>query len=374
MNLDATAFLLFESTVVQILDTPFADNTVSCEVKNITCADFANTTNPVTVSSSASRVEAATSVLVNYDLSFTAPTANSTQIYQVAAAIERQLNDSITSTLFTRLLRRNAGVYQFAALEYAVAVHGKSRPTKSALRIVVDRTAPPSSKPTTRVSADASSAAALTSAMVAGIIVGAVVFCGLLVVLLVYIGRHKNYLFTMAIFAAAEGNGGAAAPDAKFVDGGGDDVAVTFAEEYPNNETIQSVSAMTPDTRSLLQKIQQKRNNPENTHAIFASNEVASVFVNKDRGLYAERINTLLYTYLADLTEPEVLKLLAHLKMSNLEARFTELGITGRVLAEIMTLDDLEACELVIPKPVARAFIKSLDEFRLKGVARAVLK
>jgi hypothetical protein len=156
----------------------------------------------------------------------------------------------------------------------------------------------------------------------------------------------------------------------------GKSIALEFGSEYPVEPETLNTTAMTAETRNMLQSIKQRRDevNAQSTRAVFENEALRSIVVNRDRGLYAEGINLKLFSQLADLSVADVSKVLSSLQMSDYSNDFLSLGINGRILVEIETIDDLTACGLKIPKPVARAFVKAMDEYRVKGVPKSMLK
>lgn len=77
---------------------------------------------------------------------------------------------------------------------------------------------------------------------------------------------------------------------------------------------------------------------------------------------------------LRSLTMDEVLNLLTSLQMSKFKQIFLDNEISGRILCEMETGEDLIDMEVKLPKPHERMFLKVLSDYRLKGVPLSVLK
>ena len=287
--------------------------------------------------------------VVNFIISFSLSTTDSNDIGIQAGAIFNTLNASISSGSYTSILRKNAIENKDTHLQYAYVSFAQI--TRRVVPVFL-RTNRPSRQPTVNSGADALSAAS-QSGIIAGSVVAGTLAIFWVVLLVLYLRRQ--------ILPKSPR---------------GKSVAFEFPNEYPNESGNVNSTAMTAETRRMLQriKLQREQANIESTRAVFDNAALNSIVVNRDHGLYAEGINTKLVSQLADLSVDEVGSLILSLQMSDYKNQFTSLGITGRVLAEIETVEDLMACDVQMPKPVARAFIKAVGEYRLKGVPKTLLK
>lgn len=66
-------------------------------------------------------------------------------------------------------------------------------------------------------------------------------------------------------------------------------------------------------------------------------------------------------------------KLLVNLCMSRYVSQFTDNDISGKILAEVSTEEELRECEIDLPGPVSRAFMNFLSEAKDTGVKLSLL-
>ena len=352
LTADANAFFVFDSTVSSIL-VEFNSYLISSTTYRVICHDTTiaiasaatvATMRPSSDSASGSIAE------VFYNVTFTLESLDAANISAAAGAILKTLNDSTNSSTFNNLLRQNALRHGIWRLQYAYAT--SSPVVVSRVAPVLKRTYRPSSQP---VGADVATNT-LSSSALGGIIGGSIAVGVLLIAgaLLAFYYCRKQPSTKPARVKS---------------------IAFDFDVEYPSAQDTIDSTAMTAEARNILLKLKRRRveENAKNTQAIFENEQLSSVVVDLDRSLYAENIDLKLFRQLAELTVEEVGKVLISLEMHDYKDQFASLGINGRVLAEIEAAEDLAVCDLKIPKPIARAFVKSIDELRLKGVSKAIL-
>ena len=76
---------------------------------------------------------------------------------------------------------------------------------------------------------------------------------------------------------------------------------------------------------------------------------------------------------LGSLSNEEVMKLLQSMNLNKHITQFQTNDITGRILEEINTVEDLKECEIKLPGPVAKSFIKDMTAFKTTGVPKDLL-
>jgi len=54
--------------------------------------------------------------------------------------------------------------------------------------------------------------------------------------------------------------------------------------------------------------------------------------------------------------------------MGKYASKFADNGLTGSMLSEVESVSDLTECGVIMPPPVARAFLKELSAAKAKGV------
>ena len=357
---DFTSKLVFSSAVTAVLAT-FKNSSIVINVASVLCILPLNSSATPTLfdrpnahhsgaklqqtlqSSESSPPQSAN---FSYTLLFSDSSSNSTVVQLLADSILLTLNSSVPDP-FTSYLQQFALSFGVTNLQYVRA----SRKAYVGRTVkIVTRSAPPSSQPVQVTAQVALSTGALAGIVVAGVVV--LILIAVLVIL--YILRTARYV--------KPGVRKSAIPE--------------FGAEYPDEAIAGSNTAVTNETRTMLQKIQRQRrgDNARHNQEVFESDAVGAVFVNKDRALYTEKINTKLFAQLADLTVPETSLLLSAISMPTFVSIFAEYGINGRVLVEIESAEDIDACGVKMPRPVAKAFVRQLDDFRAKGVPRTMLK
>jgi hypothetical protein len=78
-------------------------------------------------------------------------------------------------------------------------------------------------------------------------------------------------------------------------------------------------------------------------------------------------------TSLCSLSVEQVHKLVTASGFSAHASKFSDNFISGSVLAEITTADELVECGITLPGPVQRALMKSIEEWRRQGILATVL-
>ena len=158
-----------------------------------------------------------------------------------------------------------------------------------------------------------------------------------------------------------------------------DDVVIQFDAEYPVKEDVQAELNLTTESRRILQRIYNRKKNEKGEAIvdIFHNDNYGTlpVYINRARELYLDKraVNSKMLKPLVDLTVVEVSKLLGKLDMAGYVDLFKSYGINGTTLFEIESLEDLRECDIAMPAPLARAFVKDLVGFRVNGVEKKIL-
>lgn len=77
---------------------------------------------------------------------------------------------------------------------------------------------------------------------------------------------------------------------------------------------------------------------------------------------------------LGSLTNEEVVKLLQSMNLNKHIPQFQTNDITGRILEEIKSVEELKECDIKLPGPVAKSFIKDMSSFKVTGVPKDLLQ
>ena len=342
------ALYVFESVVYDLIAGQSDPYTITSQATAIVC-DATNNTSVTPMSQMLPQAALPDSNVAQfyYSITFDVETLDSSVVQAVSRIISAKLNESISDLSMTRLIQSNAIKSDCPSLYSATA----QRLISASYRLRAQRTVVPTQSPSSVSSADSVQS---VSAIVGGTIGAVVLMLGIFgaVVLYYFRCREDSKLAVLPI------------PDI---------VDINYGAEYPEKVEIRTVNEMTSETRQMLQTIRSRRDNVASTLELFENAAVPNaVFINSDKGLYGDRFNSRLTVPVEGLSMHDTGILLHFLGMSKYVDQFFSNGINGAILSELKSIDDMDSCSLTVPKPVAKAFLKQLGQFRQEGVPKSI--
>ena len=307
---------------------------------------------------------------VTFKISYNLNTLNQTMISNAYKLISNSLSNAITQSQFTLTLQKYISLVGASLLNGAEA---KSYSASSLIDFIVNRY--PSFRPTTH--APVATVTTNATPIIAGAVVGGVLLC-LLIAYIVYRLTKNNSAIPNEFFDPLRAT---TAVDFGAVYANKDEqgTAQTTNEIFKKQNIEGALDYNSPSPLSSHRGIFDLPPSPKTPkEEVTEAPEVLLPGEKSNSGVLVLGSNSKYVVQsvvaLEALTIEDVAKLLKVLNLPTYIKDFKTNNVNGRVLNEIREPQDLEEFHIIMPGPVSRAFIKTLEQFRQKGISSTLLR